>query len=391
MNILLIPSWYPKNHTDVGGVFFRDQALVLKAYGHDVCVISVNSFSIRTLVKSYQRPPLFELDEGVPTYRSMVWAALPRVPYGNYLLWKRQAVRLLDRYVAEQGMPDIVHAHAAIYAGAVAVEWAKNRGVPVILTEHSTGFARKVYRPWQLALAEKAAAGADACIAVSPALGKLLGKELPRSQGRWAWVPNVVASRFADDTAAIEKGNRPLRFLNLALMTTKKGQMDLLKAFARAFGKSSERAELWMGGDGPLRGKLEAHVRELGIAQRVRFLGRVSPVGVPGLLAQVDAMVISSHYETFGVVAAEALMSGVPVIATRCGGPECIVGEGDGFLVPVRDPDALASAMRDLVERIDQFDSKAIAQRAKDRFSGTAVARQLTAIYDHVLENGRGH
>lgn len=100
-------------------------------------------------------------------------------------------------------------------------------------------------------------------------------------------------------------------------------------------------------------------------------------------------MVISSHFETFGVVAAEALCSGVPVISTRCGGPECIVEEGDGLLVPVADPEALAEAMQALASAPERCQRKNIAQRAQQRFSGQAVAHALTAIYQDALSQPR--
>ena len=386
-HILVFPSWYPAHAADVKGVFFRDQALALAKYGYKVGVVAANMRSLRKLGRDDKGSvgPAYEVDEGIPTYRRQVWAALPRIPYGNYWLWRRAARALLTQYIREQGWPDVIHAHSAIYAGAVAAEWGRENGIPVVLTEHSTGFARKVYRSSQLALAEKAAVGADACIAVSPALGEVLDEELPRSRGRWGWVPNVVASRFGGDKASGERGEKPVRFLNLAIMTEKKGQMDLLEAFARAFGNIPETTELWMGGDGSLRGALEVRARELGIEQRVWFLGRVPPGDVPGLLAQVDAMVVASHYETFGVVAAEALMAGVPVVATRCGGPECIVEEGDGRLVPPWEPEALAQAMAEVAESATKVDRQAIAERAKARFSGEAVARQLTAVYEDIL------
>lgn len=386
-HILVLPSWYPERSSDIKGVFFRDQVRALAAHGFQMGVVAVNMRSVRTFGRGARNATAsgYEIDDGVPTYRRQVWAALPRVPYGNYWLYKRVAKKLLHEYVRKHGWPDVVHAHSAIYAGAVAVEWGRQNEIPVVLTEHSTGFARRVYRSWQLALAEGAAVGADACIAVSPALGKVLEEQLPRTWGRWEWIPNVVADRFGIDEAEGDGRKRPIRFLNLAIMTEKKGQTNLLEAFGRAFGADSETAELWMGGDGPLRCALEARAQELGIRDRVRFLGQVPPAEVPALLGQVDAMVVASHYETFGVVAAEALMAGVPVVATRCGGPECIVGEGDGRLVPPRDPEALAGAMVEVSGSTDDADRRAISERAKARFSGEAVARQLTEVYDDVL------
>ena len=97
---------------------------------------------------------------------------------------------------------------------------------------------------------------------------------------------------------------------------------------------------------------------------------------------------VARHYETFRVVAAEALMAGAPVGATGCGGPECIVGEGDGVLVAARDPDALAAALAETVEHLPSYEPTDIAGRANERFSGPAVARQLGEVYERVLAGG---
>ena len=257
----------------------------------------------------------------------------------------------------------------------------------MVLTEHSSGFAKGVYSPWQLKLAEKAIVGSRSRIAVSPSLGELLGDQFASSKGLWKWIPNVVADRFkTPDNFTSE--NRPVRFLNLALMTAKKGQFDLVKAFHSVI-ESGLTAELWLAGDGQIRAELEEQVADLGIADKVHFMGLIAPEKVPKLLSEIDVMVVSSHYETFGVVAAEALMAGVPVIATRCGGPECIVQEGDGLLVPPKQPLVLGLAMKQLGEELSSYNRKGIAERAKNRFSGPAVAARLTEEYEHVL-SGEG-
>jgi L-malate glycosyltransferase len=389
MHILFFPSWYPDYPADVKGVFFRDQALALLKYGHQVGVIAPKLKSLRTLVNRGGAPftPSYELDEGIPTYRRDVLAALPRVPLGNYWLIRKAARALLKEYINRHGKPDILHAHSAIFGGAVAAELSREYGIPMVLTEHSTGFARNLYADWQLKLAGKGFSGARRCIAVSPALGQILGEAFPQTKNRWHWIPNVVADRF-NASKVFNRKQDAVRFLNLALMTEKKGQFDLIEAF-KIVADSNPSAELWFGGDGPILHALKEKASELGIADSVHFLGMVPPAEVPQLLEQVDIMVVSSHYETFGVVAAEALMAGVPVIATRCGGPECIVEQGDGLIVPVKNPKALGSAMKALSDDLESFDPGSIAARARARFSGEAIAGRLTREYEEAIASSK--
>jgi glycosyltransferase involved in cell wall biosynthesis len=327
-----------------------------------------------------------ENDNGVLTYRRDLWAALPRVPYGNYLLWQRAADRLLEKYIKEQGRPDIIHALSAIFGGAVAARWKSRFNLPVVLTEHSSAFARGILRPWQLRIAKNAGDEADVRIAVSPALGQLLSDTLGFDSNSWIWIPNIVAERFDPGDRKGPGRNKKIRFLNLALMTENKGQLDLLEAFALAFPNDKGR-ELIFAGDGPLKHRLEEEAVRLGINNRVHFKGRVPPAEVPRLLRNIDAMVVSSHYETFGLAAAEALMCGTPVIASQCGGPECIVEDGDGLLVPPKDPEGMAKALARMADLLPLMNSKDIAMRARQRFSGDAVGEQLEAVYADLMSS----
>ena len=387
MHVLILPSWYPDHPVDINGVFFRDQARALAAKGHKVGVISVNLRSVSTLLKGKKgKPaPFFEIDDGVLTYRDQVWKLVSRIPYGKYWLWRFGANRTLKRYIKEHGMPDIIHAHSAIYAGKVAAEWRARFAVPVVLTEHSTRFAGRKLKGWQLGLADEAFRGVDARVAVSPPLGELLSREMGEQENSWRWIPNMVASRFSGVASDVAKQpEHPPRLLNLAMMAEKKGQFDLLDAFGMAFPEPSQ-VVLWLGGDGPVRQRLEEKANALGLSDRICFLGKVAPQDVPALFAQVDMFVLSSHYETFGVVVAEALTSGVPVVATRCGGPESIILEGDGALVEPGSPDELARALKETFNQLENFDRAAIRERALRRFSGAAVTEQLEALYQEVL------
>jgi glycosyltransferase involved in cell wall biosynthesis len=106
-------------------------------------------------------------------------------------------------------------------------------------------------------------------------------------------------------------------------------------------------AHLWLAGEGPLRGALEAQARRLGIAGRVHFLGWREDTAA--LLAAADMLVCPSRHEPLGNVVIEAWSAGVPVVATASAGPAALIREGEtGLLVPVEDGAALAAAIERL-------------------------------------------
>jgi len=76
----------------------------------------------------------------------------------------------------------------------------------------------------------------------------------------------------------------------------------------------------------------------------------------------------------------------VPVIATRSGGPECIVSEGDGLLVPAADADALGQAMQQIRDGVGGYDAASIRKRCAERFSEAALVAKLEAVYDRVTK-----
>ena len=122
-------------------------------------------------------------------------------------------------------------------------------------------------------------------------------------------------------------------------------------------------------GDGPERARLDALVAELGLGDRVRFLGAQPRDAVLELLAAADAEVLSSGWENFPHALIEGLAVGTPVIATGVGGVREIVTDGEnGLLVPPGDPGAFAAAIRRF------FADGALRDRLRTAASGS-VAR----------------
>jgi glycosyltransferase involved in cell wall biosynthesis len=129
-------------------------------------------------------------------------------------------------------------------------------------------------------------------------------------------------------------------------------------------------------------------VDALGLSSRVRFLGEVAPNDVATLMRQSALLVVPSRRETFSLVTAEALASGTPVVATRCGGPEEILTEETGQLADVDDPAALAIAIESALSR--SYDRAALRRYAVDRFGSAAAAERLGRLYERVTGLARG-
>ena len=125
----------------------------------------------------------------------------------------------------------------------------------------------------------------------------------------------------------------------------------------------------------------------LAIAQAVTFHGALDNAAVLALMRRSDAFALASRSETFGVVFIEALSQGLPVAATRCGGPEGIVNENNGLLAPPDDPAALAAALLQLYANGRRYNAAALRADCLAQYGEAAVTGRLKNIYRAVLQN----
>lgn len=156
---------------------------------------------------------------------------------------------------------------------------------------------------------------------------------------QFVWTPKIRAQM----RQALELGEDSFVWIAVGRIEEQKDYPNLLAAFARV-AREYPKSVLYIAGQGPLRPLLEDAVRHLGIVDCVRFLG--VRTDIHHLLAASDAFVLSSAWEGLPNVVMEALAAAKPVVATRVGGVPELVEEGkSGFLVPPKDPEALAKAM----------------------------------------------
>jgi len=394
LHVCIVPSWYPTPHQPLSGVFFREQAHALARAGFRVGVVAPD-FRAARHAKAYcadgPRGIRITDDAGLPTYQDF-HLNLPLADALNGSRWVRSGLALFARYVAEHGTPDLMHAHGAVMGGVCAAAIRTRWGVPFVLTGHSSAYARGALDPREIELARAASAAASARIVVSPALGRSVDAALGEAAGPWLWVPNMVDTRFFALPLAERPAPRPhaperaFTFLCIGGLHPAKGHADLIDAFAAAL-RDDSGTRLRLGGEGPQRAALESRIAALGMEQHVELLGALAREQVAQELLAADAFVLPSRIETFGVVLAEALACGLPVVATRSGGPQSIVTDADGLLVPVGDVGALAAALRTMRGHASDYDSADIRARTLARFGEEAVVSQLAAIYADVLSD----
>ena len=172
---------------------------------------------------------------------------------------------------------------------------------------------------------------------------------------------------------------------NVGRLHPDKDQATLLKGFALALAQLPAESKLAILGSGRLEQDLKSQARELGIADRVLFLGQVPNARL--YFRAFDAFALSSDHEPFGMVLLEAMAAGVPLLATACGGAREVV-EGVGILFPFGDAEHLAQGLVHLAAMNPQQKrqcAEMMLERLHAQFSDQAVHAAFWQL-PHVIE-----
>lgn len=182
--------------------------------------------------------------------------------------------------------------------------------------------------------------------------------------------------------------SKTIRFIAVSRLVEKKGVEYSIRAFAQVV-MDCPNVRLTIVGDGPLRGCLEELVRNLGLEKHVSFVGMVEPEKVRSYFLESEVFIqhsiVSSRGDTEGspVSIAEASASGLPVVATRCGGIEDQVVDGQtGFLVPQRDIGAMAERMLKLARNpgLRNRFGQAGRKHMVEQFDASCQIKKLEAV-----------
>lgn len=273
--------------------------------------------------------------------------------------------------------PHILHAHWWLPGGLIGTVASLITQVPLVLTTHGTDVEMLRKHRWTMPLARLVFAHARAITCGSNYLrDQLLSLDVV-DESRVRVVPMPVNPVFEVAKSKVQVSNRMV--LTVARLTRQKSIDTLIDAIALV-----PNVRLRIIGDGPERANLEQHVRDLHLDDRVEFIGALPQTELPPHYAACAAFVLPSIREGMGLVLAEALLCGAPVIATNSGGATDIVRDGEtGLLVPERDVRALANAIEKMLSdrALARQLAHAGAQFVGAHFTAERVAEQFAEIY----------
>lgn len=299
-------------------------------------------------------------------------------------------VRLRDRWRREP--VDVVHSHFWM-SGLAALQATRGTGTPVVHTFHALGSVKRRHQgdadtspPERIELERRLCREVDLVVATcSDEVAELEALGMP--PGHATVIPCGVDTRLFTPGASRPATGGRHRILVIGRLVTRKGIGNVIEAAAHlpdvevvvAGGPEPERYD-----EDPEVQRLRALADRLGVTDRVVFLGSVARADVPALMRVSEVVVTVPWYEPFGIVPLEAMACGRPVIGSSVGGLlDTVVPGVTGELVPPRDPEALAAALRALLddpERQRRY-GEAGRRRAVERYDWSAVVDATAAVY----------
>src|SRR5713226_4678167 len=311
------------------------------------------------------------------TLRSVEWATY-------YLAVRRQADQLRREFPF-----DLIHAHFTYPDGCAAVRLGRRFQVPVIITEHVP------WGPWMdsnasvLRQATRAVRECTLLVAVSTSVrDSILG--VVSAPEKIRVIPNAVDGTIFTLPA---KGQRPIvnQIIFVGAIRPVKG-VDILLRAMRLLAESGREVHLLLAGESFFKNyqreyeRIRRMTQELDLEGRVQFVGKRRPPELARYIQESAVLVLPSRAESFGMVLVEALACGTPVVATRCGGPEDIVNDQVGVLVPPESPQALAAGIAHVLDKRNSYDPEVLRSFALREFGLDSVGSRLKTLYAEALD-----
>jgi glycosyltransferase involved in cell wall biosynthesis len=371
MNILLLTHSYPDSDNKWQGVFIREQAKALSTK-HDITVLHFKvdyshfaPFSKYSFTKKY--------NGRVTEYEVKINKSFPVI---NQLKYLTGTYSFIKNEILDHKEIDIIHSHLSYPAGFLGSVIQKRKKIPNILTEHS--WIWRYFRSWiHKKCVHYALKNSSFIVAVSEALKDDISSFCNR---KIEVIPNVVEVEKFSLSEEKKSGTLNLGILG-GMGNLRKGLDILLESVSML---KQMDLTVHIGGDGVLLEKFKKISKDLGVYEKCRFYGEISSENIIDFYSMLDLFVLASRDETFGVVVVEAMASGLPVIATDCGGPREIITKETGILVEKENPGELARAIVFMSENLGSYEKNVIRKYALEKYGRKAFVERVDQLYQNV-------
>ena len=290
-----------------------------------------------------------------------------------------QGLRYKINYKKLPGKPDIVFFQSSIWTGAALCRKLKQENIPFMVSEHLKEFLiPNGFSAFNHRLIQQTYSLCFKVIATSKVLKKAITKKFKIDENKITLIPNPVD----EDVFTLKpplKNQASISITTVALFRQEKNIDLIIKAFYNIL-KSGINGNLNIIGNGPLESNIKKQIKSLKITNQVKLWGYLSNQRIVEILHQSDVFIMGSSIETFGVALIEAQACGVPAVATQCGGPNDIILEEKGVLVGLNSEEELTQGLKNIIIKLDSYDSSIIRKRTLERFGKSIYSDSIKEL-----------
>ena len=363
--VLHLAKWYPNKEEPLLGIFIQKHIHSVQQY-YDNKIISI--YETNTINSNIHREVNYlNSTEEVVFYHKK--GLLNKIKV-LFKVWKE----------TKRFKPHLIHAHVMGWTSSLAFFFSRTNQVPFLISEHWSGYRTKGHAQLNFAskiLRKISAKQAEQICVVS----NFLKQDMLKCgvTANYTIVGNVVDGIALD----IEK-NKTFSFVFAGdLVQETKNVKGIIEAFSEVL-KQHKDIKLDIIGDGKDLKNYNALSNRLKLNNHVSFHGNRNNDYVIKTLSQSHVLILNSYFETFSIICAEALLCGIPVIATRCGGPESYLNDKTGILIDIDNKKQLTTAMKSIIKNYYEYEPEKLKSMAH-QFSMDSIGKKINQEYLRAL------
>ena len=367
IKLLVLPELFPDVEGDWKGVFVEDY---LKSVEH------MNTQTLYVRLTGKPKGVTDELFRGQFKVRriyltdqkvSRLWK-----PF-KYLQWFLKGRQLGIAF----SDTTIIHAHGAILNGTLAYLISKKLNIPFVVTEHTGPYSRILNSGMKSKISR---------FVFNKAAKVLVVSEHQKEQVlKLGIAPEKVVVSYNPVNTDVYQLNtsNAKNIVFVSRLDEFKGGLRTLKAFHQLIEKHPDYT-LTIVGEGEELEAIQQYIAQHNLTQKVKLKGTLTKAQIAEVFSKSSFMVFPSRHETFGLVVAEALSCGLPVICTNQTAPKEFINDKNGILVQPDKVDEIAAAMEQMIQNRSNYNAQEIRDQVVERFGLENFGKKLTAIYSNL-------
>ena len=371
--VLILTHSVPETDHPAKAIFIRDELQLLKMDVNLVVAVPntiSNSFNLSSI----------DLDIEIKAI------LLPYFSLPLKLFKKKKGLFIVKSLKKNFNLEDfnLVHSHFLNVSGLVT----PYLDAPTVITIHGSDWNNFKNDRFWFPILENALKSSTAIIAVSSKLKEDIVSFIPEVEKKVFDVPHSVDPFWFELPISIKTDFEAIEIVAVASLIPQKGVLYLIKALKELdIGIKINLTVFSITSEASYKDQVLHEINKLPASIKVNLKGESKREQIREAYMKAHFSVLPSLTEGFGLSIIEANACGLPVIATKSGGPESIISDENGLLIPPADYHALASAIKQLIQSLDRIEAKKIRDFVKNKFSPESRKEALLRVYDFAEKN----